>query len=43
MQETQEIQVQSLGWKNPLKEKNATPVILPGKSHGQRKLAGYSP
>ena len=22
---------------------NATPVFLPGKSHGQRSLAGYSP
>ena len=21
----------------------ATPVFLPGKSHGQRKLAGYGP
>ena len=22
---------------------NATPVLLPGKSHGQRNLIGYSP
>ena len=22
---------------------NPTPVFLPGESHGQRKLAGYSP
>ena len=22
---------------------NRTPAFLPGKSHGQRKLAGYSP
>ena len=24
------------------KEKAATPVFLPGKSHGQRSLAGYT-
>ena len=29
---------------NPLEEDVAnTPVFLPGKSHGQRSLAGYSP
>ena len=29
---------------NPLEEGMATtPVFLPGKSHGQRSLAGYSP
>ena len=33
--EMQETQVQSLGL--------PTPVFLPGKSHGQRSLAGYSP
>ena len=30
--------VQSLGW-----EWKPTPVFLPGKIHGQRRLAGYSP
>ena len=25
------------------KEWQATPVFLPGKSHGQRNLVGYSP
>ena len=30
-----------LGWENPLKKgMQPTPVFLPGKSHGQRKLAG---
>ena len=24
-------------------ERNGTPVFLPGESHGQRNLAGYSP
>jgi len=43
--EIQEMRVQSLGWKEPLEEGMATgpPVFLPGKSHGQRNLAGYSP
>ena len=32
------------GWEKPLeKEMAITPVFLPGKSHGQRNLAGYSP
>ena len=35
----QEIQVRSLGQKDPLKEKMATtPVLFPGISHGQRSL-----
>ena len=36
--------VRSLGWEDPLEEEMAqpTPVFLPGKSHGQRSLAGYS-
>ena len=35
----QEIQVRSLGQKDPLKEEMATtPVLLPGISHGQRSL-----
>ena len=25
------------------KKKSSTPVFLPGESHGQRNLAGYSP
>ena len=37
-------QVQSLGQEDPLEEEMATtPGFLPGKSHGQRSLAGYSP
>ena len=35
-------QVQSLGWEySP--GMATTPVFLPGESHGQRSLAGYSP
>ena len=42
--ETQEIWVRSLGQEDPLEEEMApTPVFLPGKFHGQRSLAGYSP
>ena len=40
------MQVRSLGWEDPLEEEMAThstPVFLPGESHGQRSLAGYSP
>ena len=33
--------VQSLDWEDPLEE--STLVFLPGESHGQRSLAGYSP
>ena len=37
-------QVQSLGWEDPLEEgKTTTPVFLPGESHGQGSLVGYSP
>ena len=40
----QETQVQSLGWKILWRRKwQPTPVFLPGESHGQRSLAGYSP
>ena len=40
---TQKIQVQSLGWEDPLQEKMATHSgILAWKIHGQRSLAGYS-
>ena len=36
--------VQSLGREDPLeKEMATTPVLLPGKSHGWKSLAGYSP
>ena len=44
MQETQEMQVCSLGWENPLEEEMAThPSILPGEPHGQRSLVGCLP
>ena len=40
----QERQAQSLGWEDPPRRKwQPTPVFLPGKSHGQRNLADYSP
>ena len=35
--------IQSLGWEDPLKEMANHSVFLPGKSHGQRSLVGYSP
>ena len=36
--------VRSLGQEDPLKgEMEPTPVFLPGKSHGQRRLVGYHP
>ena len=38
------MRVPSLGWEDPLEKKwQPTPVFLPGKSHGQKSLAGYSP
>ena len=37
-----EIWVPSLVQKEPLEEEMATPVFLPGESHGQGSLAGYS-
>ena len=44
MQFPQEMQVQSLGQEDPPEKEMATcSVFLPGKSHGQRSLAGYSP
>ena len=44
MQETQETQVRSLGWEDPLEEEMAThSSIPPEKSHGQIILVGYSP
>ena len=42
----QETQVRSLSWEDPLEKEMAiqsTPRLLPGKSHGQRSLVGYSP
>ena len=39
-----ETQVRSLDRENPLEKGMATtPVFLPGKSHGQKSLVGYSP
>ena len=39
----QETRVRFLGWEDPLDRKwQSTPVLLPGKSHGQRSLVGYS-
>ena len=36
--------VGSLGWEDSLEEgQQPTSVFLPGESHGQRSLAGYSP
>ena len=43
MQEIQEMKVLSLGQKIPWKRAwQPTPVFLPGESHGQRSLSGYS-
>ena len=39
----QDTWVRSLGREDPLEEEMATnPVFLPGESHGERSLAGYS-
>ena len=44
MQEMQEIQFLSLGGEDPLEEgMQPTPLFLPGESHGQRSLEGYTP
>ena len=32
-----------LDWENPLEKEMATPVFLPGETHGQRSLVGYHP
>ena len=41
---TQKPQVQSLGWEDPLEKGHGDLLILlPGKSHRQRSLLGYSP
>ena len=43
MQEMQETQVRSLGQEYPMEEENGNPFqCLPGKSHEQRNLEGYS-
>ena len=43
MQETGDVR-SILGLGDPLEKEMAThSIILPGKSHGQRSLAGYSP
>ena len=41
----QETRVQCLGQEDPLEKRMElpTPVFLPGESHGQGSLAGYSP
>ena len=38
----QDTRVQSLGREELEKEQQPTPVLLPGKSHGQRSQVGYS-
>ena len=44
MQEMQETQVWSLGREDPLEKEMAThSILLPGKSHGERRLVGYIP
>ena len=44
MHESQETQVQSLGWDDPLEEGMAThSSIFSGKPHGQMSPAGYGP
>ena len=44
IQKTQETRVRSLGREDPWRRKwQPTPVFLPGESHEQRSLAGYSP
>ena len=40
----QDTRVQSLSWEDPLRRDwHPTPVFLPGESHGQRSLVGFSP
>ena len=43
MQETQEMCIWSLLGRSPEGNGNPFQLFLPGKSHGQRSLAGYSP
>ena len=43
MQETQETQVQSLGWEDNLEQEMVLlPIFCLGKVHGQMSLVGYS-
>ena len=36
--------IQSLGWEDPWRrEWQPIPIFLPGESHGERSLVGYSP
>jgi len=39
----QETWVPPLGQEDTVEKEMAIPVFLPGKSHGQRSLEGYSP
>ena len=39
----QETWIQSLGWEDPLEERMAILVFVPGESCGQRNLVSYSP
>ena len=41
----QETRIRTLGREDPLEKEvaNNTPVLLPGKSQGQKSLVGYSP
>ena len=42
--ETLEKWVPSLGWEDPLEEgMQPTPIFLPGETHEQKSLVGYSP
>ena len=41
MQETQKMQVQSLGREDPLEKEMATDSSILENSHGQRSLVGY--
>ena len=44
MQETQEMQIESLGWENHLEEELATHFSIPAwKIHEQRSLVGHNP
>ena len=44
MQKMQDMRAQPLEQEDSLeKEMATTPVFLPGESHGQRRLADYSP
>ena len=43
MQDTPEMRLRFLGWEDPWRRAwQPTPVFLPGESHGQGSLVGYS-